>query len=91
MQVLPETKSYQRKHQHMRSFHQNKNDCLLLNEPFFWDQPRTKIHFILSAMKINVNRIAFMVGQNFISGLMKALPYKFRKTHRKTPAPESLF
>ena len=32
--------------------------------------PETKFHSILPAMRSNVNRISFMVGWNFISGLM---------------------
>ena len=48
----------------------SKNDWLLLNGPFISDHPRNEIHFISPAMKSNVNGIHFMVGWNFISGLM---------------------
>ena len=74
MQTLLKIKSYERKHLRMLLFHQNKNDCVLLNGPFFFGVPKTKLHFILPAMKSNVNRIywwvkiSFPVG--FISGLM---------------------
>ena len=54
----------------------NKNDWLLLNGPFISDHPRDEIHFIFPAMKSNVNRISFVVGWNFISGLMWT-PSKF--------------
>ena len=47
----------------------NKNVWLLLNGPFILDHPRNEIHFISLAMKSNVNRISFMMGWNFVSGL----------------------
>ena len=35
---------------------------------FSWTTPEAKFHFVLPAMKSNINRISFMVGENFISG-----------------------
>ena len=43
---------------------------------FYWmcrfsrSTPETKFHFVLPEMKINVNRIYFMMGWNLISGLI---------------------
>ena len=48
----------------------SKNYWLLFNGPFISDHPRNEILFISPAMKINVERVPFMMGQNFISGLM---------------------
>ena len=46
----------------------NKNDWLLSNGLFIPDQLWNEIHFILPAMKINANRISFMMGWNFFLG-----------------------
>ena len=48
----------------------NKNDWLLLNGPFILNHSWNEINFIFTAMKSNVNRISYMVGWGFISGLM---------------------
>ena len=48
----------------------NKNDWLLLNGPFILDHSWNEINFIFTVMKSNVNRISYMAGWNFISGLM---------------------
>ena len=50
-------KSYEKKHLRMRLFHQNKINWLLLHGLFF-----SKFHFILPAIKSNVNIISITVG-----------------------------
>ena len=48
---------------------ENKNDWLLVNGRFISEHSWNEIHFISPAMKSYVNRITFMVGWNFISGI----------------------
>ena len=56
--------------------HMKENICTWLKRmiDFYWTDclsqttPETRFHFILPAMKSNVNRIFFMVGWNLISG-----------------------
>ena len=64
------------KHLHVRLSHQNKNDWLLLNGPFFRNTLETKFHFISLAKKNKLNIIFIYGGVKisfgvvFISGLM---------------------
>ena len=57
-------KSYEKKHLHIRLFHQNKNDWLLLNGPLFSDHPRNEISF-------NIARNKNYCKQNFFYGGLK--------------------
>ena len=66
---------YYSKQNHMKGnistciyFIKTKMLAFCLMSRFFRTNPEVKFHFILSARKINVNRIAFMVEWNFISG-----------------------
>ena len=47
----------------------NKNDWLLLNELLISGHSQNETNFIAVAMKNNVNRISFMMGRNFVSGI----------------------
>ena len=55
-------KSYERKHLRMRLFHQNKNDWLLPNGPFFLDDSRNEIQFHFTRKVKQCNQDFFYDG-----------------------------
>ena len=62
-------KSFNRNHLHMRLYHQERMIGFYWMSRFSRTTPRTKFHFISPTMKSNVNRISFMAGRNFSSGM----------------------
>ena len=62
-------KSFNRNHLHMLLYHQERMIGFYWMGRFSRTTPRTKFHFISPTMKSNVNRISFMAGRNFNSGM----------------------